>query len=249
MRPTLRSATVQPATGRPATGRAAVVLAATVLMGTTTAVHAQEPDNAIFHFSQIDVDAARSTGRTVGRWFGSGWIGTDFDRLWWSTEGEGLDGTFEDIEATALYGHYFRRFWDVVVGYRQDFQSTTQGYVTVGVMGLAPYWFEVGVMGYVSQRGRPSMRADAELDLYLTQRLVLTPEGEVEWLITADDALDMASGISNVEFGVRTRYEIQRKFAPYVDIRWVSATDPRTLDPDAVEAEGFRFGIGLRLIY
>jgi copper resistance protein B len=209
----------------------------------------QEADNAIYHFSLLEVDAARSPGTTAGRWSGAGWIGTDFDRLWWATDGEGLDGEFDDVEASALYGHYFRRFWDVVVGYRQDFRSTTQGYLAFGLMGLAPYWFEVAALGYVSQRGRPSMRFDAELDLYVTQRLVLSPEGEIEWLITSDDAMDMAAGISDVEFGLRTRYELRRKFAPYVDVRWVSERDPRTPDPEDFGANGFRFGLGLRLVY
>jgi copper resistance protein B len=209
----------------------------------------QEPDNAIYHFSLLDVDAARSSGPAVGRWSGAGWIGTDFDRLWWSTEGEGLDGEFDDVEAQALYGRYVRRFWDLVAGYRQDFQSTTQGYLAFGIMGLAPYWFEVSALGFVSQRGKPSIRFEADLDLYVTQRLVLTPDTEVEWLITSDDALDLAAGFADVEFGLRARYELRRKFAPYVDFRWVSERAPRTLDPQDISAEGFRLGLGLRLIY
>lgn len=225
------------------------VMSAAVFFAGVAPVASQEFDNTIFHFSQIDVDAARASGSTVSRWVGSGWIGTDFDRLWWSTDGEDVDGDFDDVEATALYGHYFRRFWDVVVGYRQDIEPTAQGYLAFGLMGLAPYWFEVAALGYVSQRGRPSLRMDAEIDLYLTQRWVLTPEGEVEWLITAHDALDMSAGIADVEFALRSRYEVRRKFAPYVDLRWVSEKDPRSPDPAGVDVEGFRLGIGFRLIY
>jgi copper resistance protein B len=217
--------------------------------GVGAPIGAQELDNQIFHYSRVEIDAASTSGPAVGRWLGAGWIGTDLDRLWWSTEGEGADGEFEDVEATALYGRYFRRFWDVVVGYRQDIKPVTQGYLTLGVMGLAPYWFEVGAFGYVSHRGRPSVRLEAETDLFVTQRLVLTPAAEMEWLITSDDALDQDAGISSVEAGFRARYELRRKFAPYVDVLWVNEGATRTPPAEPEATNGLRLGIGLRLIY
>ena len=90
---------------------------------------------------------------------------------------------------------------------------------------------------------------DAENDLYLTQRLVLTLEGEVDWLLTADDELDLAAGIASLELGLRTRYEIRRKFAPYVDLTWVREKDLRTPLPGGIELDGLRIGAGLRLMY
>ena len=210
---------------------------------------AQEVDDAIFHYSLLDVDAARSPGPTVGRWDAAGWIGTDFDRVWWSTRGEVADHELGEFETMILYGRYVRRFWDVVVGYRHDWEPTSQGYVTVGLMGLAPYWFEIGLFGFVSDKGRPSIRFEAENDLYITQRLVLTLEGEVDWLLTADDELDVSAGVGALELGIRTRYEIRRKFAPYLDLTWIREKDPRTPVSGRLETEGLRIGAGLRLIY
>jgi len=219
------------------------------IVTTPEEVSAQEMDNAIFHYSMLDVDAASFAGPAVGRWDGSGWIGTDFDRLWWSTSGEGAERALDEFETMLLYGHYARRFWDVVVGYRHDLKPTSQGYLTVGLMGLAPYWFEVGLFGFVSDHGKPSLRLDAENDLYLTQRLVLTLKGEVDWLLTADDELDLGAGTGSLELGLRTRYEIRRKFAPYVDLTWVREKDVRTPVPGGLEFEGLRIGAGLRFIY
>ena len=210
---------------------------------------AQEPDNAVFHYSLLDVDVARSSDFVVGRWHATGWIGTDFDRVWWSTTGEGLDGELEGAEAMLLYGRYVRRFWDVVVGYRQEVRPVSQGYLTVGVMGLAPYWFEVGLFGFVSYDGDPSLGLEAKTDLFLTQRAVLTLGGEADFLITSDDTLDLDAGFRTIELGIRTRYEIRRKFAPYVDLTWVDEAQPRTLLPGAVGGSHFRLGAGLRLIY
>ena len=226
---------------------AALALASTILAGRA---QGQEMDNMVFHFSQLEVDASRVEGSGLNRWDGSGWIGTDFDRLWWSTEGEQAGGTVGGAEVMALYGHYFRRFWDVVVGYRQDIEPTAQGYLAFGVAGLAPYWFEFGALGFISQEGKPSVRIEADTDLLLTQRLILTLGGELDWLLTDDDRLGLDSGIAEVEFGIRTRYEIRRKFAPYLDLLWVREKEsPGSPDLNPVAESDLRVGIGLRLVY
>jgi len=232
-------------------GRTTAVLclvAWSTLLARPTAGVGQEMDNGVFHFSQLELDFARVEEEAFGRWDGHGWIGTDFDRLWWSTEGEGNSDAVGSAEAVALYGHYFRRFWDVVVGYRQDFKPVQQGYLTFGLMGLAPYWFEVGAFGFVSHRGEPSLRLEAETDLYLTQRLVFSPGGEMDWLITDDERLGLDSGISDLEVGVRTRYEIRRKFAPYLDLLWAREKEALAGGSPIIES-GFRLGLGLRFIY
>ncbi len=230
-------------------GQTAAIATATVgVLGAVSPAAAQEHDNAIFHYSQLDVDAARAEGAALGRWDGHGWIGTDFDRLWWSVEGEAPDGVVGDAEATLLYGRYVRRFWDVVLGYRQDFEPVAQGYLALGITGLAPYWFEVGAFAYVSQKGEPSLRVQADTDLLLTQRMILTVGGEMDWLLTDDERIGIDSGISDIELGLRTRYEIRRKFAPYVDILWVREKEA-TLPGSTVTESGFRIGAGLRLIY
>ena len=208
----------------------------------------QEHDNMIFHFSQLEVDAARVDEAALSRWDGSGWIGTDFDRLWCSTEGERLGSDLGSAEAMMLYGHYARRFWDVVIGYRQDIEPVAQGYLTFGVTGLAPYWFEVGAFGFVSQEGRPSVRLEADTDLFLTQRAVLTLGGEMDVLITDDERLGLGSGISDLELGLRARYEIRRKFAPYIDLLWVREQEAVAVGPSLIES-GLRVGAGFRLVH
>ena len=209
----------------------------------------QELENGVFHYSLIEADASRATSATTGRWEGSGWIGTDFDRFWWNTSGEVDGGGLYEAEAMLLYGHYARRFWDLVVGYRHDFEPTSQGYLTFGIMGLAPYWFEIGLFGFVSDQGKPSLRFEGEDDLYLTQRLVLQLATELDWLITADDELDLGAGFRRLRVGVRTRYEIRRKLAPYVDLTWSREKAQRTPTLAEAELDGFRLGVGIRIIY
>jgi copper resistance protein B len=225
------------------------VAAVGLSLGLAVPILGQEEDNAVFHYSHLEIDGTRRDGATLGRWNANGWIGTDFDRLWWNSKAEIVGTNLEKVEITALYGQYVRRFWDVVVGYRQDVRPEPQGYLVVGLMGLAPYWFEVGLFGYLSDHGRPSVRLDAENDLFLTQRVVLTLEGGFDLLLTPDEELDLGAGISEAELGVRTRFEIQRKFAPYVGLTWLHEKSPRVPATEEVRIDGFRIDLGLRLIY
>lgn len=235
--------------GRRLRGLCAVVTFVGVAWTPPAQSAAQENHSFIFHYSAVDADIARSADFTVSRWDAHGWIGGDFERVWWSTEGEGLDREVESVEAMVLYGHYFRRFWDVVVGYRQDLRPARQGYLAAGVMGLAPYWFEVGFFGFLSHGGDPSLRAEAETDLFITQRIVLSLGGEIDWLLTDDETFGLASGLADVEVGARVRYEVRRKFAPYVDLAWVDEAQPIGFPAGASEPGRWRLGGGLRLIY
>ncbi len=215
----------------------------------SNAVSAQHSDNLVFHWSELEVEAARFDGVSHGGWDGSGWIGTDFDRFWWSTEGSATQDAVGSAEAIVLYGHYVRRFWDLVVGYRQDIEPVRQGYLTFGMAGLAPYWFEVEALGFISHRGQPSARFEVESDLLLTQRVIMTLGGEVDWLFTDDERLGLGSGISDLELGVRTRFEIRRKFAPYVEALWVREKVALPGIPTTAVESGPQLAVGLRLIY
>jgi copper resistance protein B len=55
-----------------------------------------------------------------------------------------------------------------------------------------------------------------EYDLYLTQRLILKPEIELNAYGRPDRARDIGAGLSDGQFEFRLRYEFTRRFAPYV---------------------------------
>ena len=63
-------------------------------------------------------------------------------------------------------------------------------------------------------------KRQASYDLFLTQRLVLQPRIESTVALEDDDAFGVGRGLSNTSFGLRTRFEIRREFAPYVGVVW-----------------------------
>ena len=64
------------------------------------------------------------------------------------------------------------------------------------------------------------MRLEVEYELLFTQKLILTPEIEVNFYGQNDKGLGIGSGLSDVEAGLRLRYEIRREFAPYIGVNW-----------------------------
>ncbi len=152
-------------------------------------------------------------------WEGTGWIGTDLDRLWIRSEGEWTGGSTESADVEVLYGRAIARWWDAVVGIRHDFgQGPSQTFAAVGVMGLAPYMFEIEATAYLGQSGQTGIGVEAEYETLFTNRLILQSLVEAEVWGTDDDRRGIGSGLSTIEAGFRLRYEFTRQFAPYIGI-------------------------------
>jgi copper resistance protein B len=90
----------------------------------------------------------------------------------------------------------------------------------LGVQGLAPYFFEVDAALYIGEEGRTAARFSAEYDILITQRLILQPEVELRAYGKDDPENGIGSGFSDMEFGLRLRYEIRRELAPYLGVHW-----------------------------
>ena len=158
---------------------------------------------------------------SAGLWDNNGWVGGDINRFWFRTEGEGDRSGLESAQAHALYGRAFARWWDVVLGIRQDFRpGPAQTWAAVGIQGLAPYWFEIEATAYVGASGRTHARFEAEYELLLTNRLILQPLAGFELYGKSDRERGIGAGLSTVDAGIRLRYEIRREFAPYVGLVW-----------------------------
>ncbi len=168
-------------------------------------------------FDRLEVwDADPGTGQA---WEAQGWIGTDMHRLWLRSEGERKRGRTESADIEVLYGRPVARWWDLVAGVRHDIApGRDQNFAALGVIGMAPYKFEVEATVYLGASGQTAARVEAEYELLLTNRLILQPVIEAEWHGKSDAARGIGSGLGKVETGLRLRYEFTRKFAPYVGL-------------------------------
>lgn len=163
------------------------------------------------------LEASDSNNGTETHWEGSGWVGSDLNRLWLRSEGRAQNSTVERGQIEALYGKPVLPWWDVVAGVRHDFgDGPNRTWAAFGLQGTAPYFFELEATAYIGESGRTALSFTAEYDMLLTNRLILSWEAEANAFGKTDEELLIGSGLSTVEFGLRLRYEITRQFAPYV---------------------------------
>lgn len=165
------------------------------------------------------LEAWSQDGEPGQHWSLRGWVGGDLQRVWLRSEGEREDGRLASGDIEALYGRSVAPWWDVVAGVRHDIgPSARRDWAAFGVQGMAPYKFEVEATAYLGQGGRSAARFEAEYDVLLTNRLILQPVIEVGLRDRRDTRADAGAGLSRVEAGLRLRYEIVRRFAPYVGV-------------------------------
>jgi copper resistance protein B len=180
-------------------------------------------DNASLGMLLIDqLEAFHGRGANGQSWEAEGWYGNDENKLWVRTEGERSRGKLEDGDLEAFWNHNIATYWSTQLGARQDLgEGPKRSWAAFGVQGLAPYWFEVEATGYVGASGRTAARLRADYEMLFTQRLILQPEAEINLYGKNDPQRRIGSGVSDVQFGLRLRYEIRRQFAPYIGVNWV----------------------------
>lgn len=171
------------------------------------------------------LEAFHGRDATGQAWEVEGWYGDDENKLWVRTEGERSGGKLENGDLEAFWNHNVATFWSTQLGVRQDLgEGPGRTWAAFGVQGLAPYWFDVEATGYVGASGHTAARLRADYDMLFTQRLILRPETEINLYGRNDPQRRTGSGVSDVQFGLRLRYEIRRQFAPYIGLNWVRRT-------------------------
>ncbi len=189
-------------------------------------------------------------GRGAAAWDAEAWYGGDYDKVWFRSEGSRSEGETREASAELLWDRTVSEWWNVQAGGRQDFGSGPgRTWVALGLEGVAPYGFFTQATFYVGDGGRTAARIKTECELYLTQRLIVQPKAEVNLYGKGDPARAIGSGLSDLELGVRVRYELRREFAPYVGIDWLRLLGSTS---DAASAAGrdashLQFVAGLRV--
>ncbi|MBV1832555.1 copper resistance protein B [Komagataeibacter pomaceti] len=177
--------------------------------------------NSYVHALLDEFEARYSGNGGEFRYDGEGWFGTDYNKLWLKSEGTvGTNGKFGDGDHEALYDRAISRYFDVQTGVRMDIDNgPTRAWGAVGIEGLALYFFNVEATAYFSDRGVAG-RLQGSYDLLLTNRLILQPQVELNFYSRSDPARANGAGLSNIDTGLRLRYEWHRKLAPYIGVTY-----------------------------
>jgi copper resistance protein B len=206
-------------------------------------------DQRLFVHGLLDQFEGRLGADQGLRWQGEGWVGGDFNRLWLKSEGEVSNGKVSDGQQELFYDRPISTYFDLQVGGRYDLDSRAgRGWGAIGVEGFAPGYITTSATLYASGNGRFAAKLEGSDEIRFTQRLVLEPQAELNLYSRADPARGVGAGASDLDAGLRLRYEITRKFAPYVGVTYEKLF-ARTADFAHVygdRADDLRFTVGIR---
>lgn len=178
-------------------------------------------------FDELEYIPGQS-GRPVS-FEGLGWYGGAYDRLWFRTEGEqSTRGSGGAGELQLLAGRLISPYWDAVAGVRidrrWDERNDGRTLFALGILGEAPLRFEFAPTLFVSTDGDVSARLDASYQFLFTQKVILEPSLDLNAAARAVPEFGVGSGLNEVVLAARLRYEIRRKFGPYVGVAWTRRT-------------------------
>lgn len=210
---------------------------------------AKEDDPLLYMFKADQLEVRDGDEGNFAVFEGSLWIGKDLNKLWIKSEIEADEDETEGSEWQLLYSRAIDPNWDFQVGLRTDVKPEPErNWLALGFYGVSPYWFEIDTALFIEEDDQVNLRLEAEYEIMLTQKWVLAPEIEVNWYSDDDDELGIASGLAELEAGIRLRYEFTRQFAPYIGINYESLLgDTKDLaDDNDEESSDTQLVAGLR---
>ena len=182
-------------------------------------------------------------------------IGTDENRLFIEANSEKSESNDPKYAVSALYSRNVAPFWDVQAGvrYSEDKNNSSSDRVdgVIGILGLAPYFFETQAYLYGGENNFWGASFELERDLLLTQKLITQPYIEADVIFSDDSNYAAKSGLSELKTGIKTRYEITKRIKPFIDIAYQYEKGQQdTFMQEATNSEkGWKYGAGIELVF
>ncbi len=152
-------------------------------------------------------------------------IGTDENKIFIKVHADKAESQQTEYDAKLLYSRNVADFWDVQAGirYRNDPNreiDQDQVDAVLGLHGMAPYFFETDAYVYIGQDRQVSFNLETERDLLLTQKLIIQPYLDINMVVSDDSNYAKKTGLNSVQVGLETRYEINKKVMPFMDVAY-----------------------------
>ncbi|AZN68725.1 autotransporter domain-containing protein [Acinetobacter haemolyticus] len=182
-------------------------------------------------------------------------IGTDENRIFIEANLAKPESSDINYDISALYSRNVAPFWDVQTGvrYNEDKNNSSSDRVdgVIGILGLAPYFFETQAYLYGGENNFWGASFELERDLLLTQKLITQPYIEADVIFSDDSNYAAKSGLSELKTGIQTRYEITKRIRPFIDVAYQYEKGQKaTSMQEATESEkGWKYGAGIELVF
>jgi len=220
-----------------------ILLSLITLLGLNQTVQASSGDDPLITMLVMDRFEVLDNDENTRVWEGSFWIGYDINKLYIYSEGESTSDGLESSQNELVYSRAIAPFWNAEIGLAYDKnEDASQTWGEIAIAGLAPYYFETRAALLVNSDGNIGLRLDTEYEALFTQKLILTPSLEADFYTKDDAQMNIGSGLSSVEAGLRLRYEFVREFAPYIGVTW-EKTFGNTRDYNPVDETNLLVGV------
>ncbi|OTG79806.1 copper resistance protein B [Acinetobacter sp. ANC 4648] len=185
-------------------------------------------------------------------------IGTDENKIFIKLHADKHESEDMKFDAKVLYSRMISDFWDAQAGVRYRYEKVELGQDrkdieekldgVFGLHGMAPYFFETDAYLYAGEDNFSGFSLETERDLLLTQKLIVKPYLELDVVFSDDSKYAQKTGLSSATVGLETRYEINKKVMPYIDVAYAYAKgNQQTAWQDISSSEkGWNYGVGLR---
>ena len=187
----------------------------------------REPENSalyrlIYHYREEFEYRYSDDDEELGVWEADSFYGTDELKLRWISKGEYSleERAYESLENQLVGQVPISKFFDAKAGVRFDTpEGPDRTYAVLGVVGLAPQWFEIDANLYMSDEGDTSADLDAEYEWLLTNYWILYATLDATVAFSEDREIGVGKGLVSTETGLRLSYDlIDRTFSPYVGV-------------------------------
>ena len=182
-------------------------------------------------------------------------IGTDENRLFIEANLDKAESNDPKYDVSALYSRNVAPFWDVQAGvrYSEDKNNRNSNRIdgVIGLLGLAPYFFETKAYLYGGENNFWGASFEFDRDLLLTQKLITQPYIAADIVLNDNSDFAAKSGLSELKTGIKTRYEINKRIRPFVDVAYQYEKGQKlTTFQEATDSEkGWLYGAGIELVF
>ena len=182
-------------------------------------------------------------------------IGTDENRMFVEANLNKAESNDPNYDVSALYSRNVAPFWDVQAGvrYSEDKNNRNSNRIdgVIGLLGLAPYFFETKAYLYGGENNFWGASFEFDRDLLLTQKLITQPYIAADIVLNDNSDFAAKSGLSELKTGIKTRYEINKRIRPFVDVAYQYEKGQKlTTFQEATDSEkGWLYGAGIELIF
>ena len=182
-------------------------------------------------------------------------IGTDENRMFVEANLNKAESNDPNYDVSALYSRNVAPFWDVQAGvrYSEDKNNRNSNRIdgVIGLLGLAPYFFETKAYLYGGENNFWGASFEFDRDLLLTQKLITQPYIAADIVLNDNSDFAAKSGLSELKTGIKTRYEINKRIRPFVDVDYQYEKGQKlTTFQEATDSEkGWLYGAGIELVF